>query len=220
MALYDPENEGGHLPPPQAPTTSGSGAPAAPAPGGYVSSSPVGAPEKLGGGGGNGGGGWALPALPNFSAPGAPVFNAPHFAAPTLQQVQNSPGYQFRLQSGQQSLQGAAAAKGLLRSGGTLADLTKYGTELADQQYQNDYGNALQAFDRDYKSAYDAFAPSYDRWKMQASTGLQGQLQRYGTDLSHSLQMGAPRPEQAPDYSDRNAVLRSILGDDDDEGGY
>ena len=45
------------------------------------------------------------------------------------------PGYQFSFDEGQRAVQGSAAAKGGLLSGGAMRALTRYGTGLADQQY-------------------------------------------------------------------------------------
>ena len=45
------------------------------------------------------------------------------------------PGYQFSFDEGTRAVQGSAAAKGGLLSGGAMRALTRYGTGLADQQY-------------------------------------------------------------------------------------
>ncbi len=42
-----------------------------------------------------------------------------------------SPGYQFRFGEGQRAVEGSAAAKGLLMSGGNLKDLTRFGLGAA-----------------------------------------------------------------------------------------
>ncbi len=51
-----------------------------------------------------------------------------------------SPGYQFRFGEGQRAVEGSAAAKGLLMSGGNLKDLTRFGQGVAaddfNQQFQ------------------------------------------------------------------------------------
>lgn len=49
------------------------------------------------------------------------------------------PGYQFRLQEGMKALQGSAAAKGSLNSGGTLKALSRYGQDVASEEYNNAY---------------------------------------------------------------------------------
>lgn len=47
------------------------------------------------------------------------------------------PGYAFRLAQGTKALESSAAARGLLKSGGTLAGIQDYAQGLASQEYQN-----------------------------------------------------------------------------------
>lgn len=47
----------------------------------------------------------------------------------------NSPGYQFQQQEGQKAIEAGAAARGGLLSGATQKALTKYGQNVASQQY-------------------------------------------------------------------------------------
>src|SRR5574343_172313 len=49
----------------------------------------------------------------------------------------NSPGYQFRLDQGNQAINRSAAAKGMLGSGNVLAELAKYGQGMASTEYGN-----------------------------------------------------------------------------------
>jgi hypothetical protein len=57
----------------------------------------------------------------------------------TLADFTADPGYQFRMDEGMKGLQGSAAARGGLLSGGTLKALTKYGQNYASGEYQNAY---------------------------------------------------------------------------------
>lgn len=52
---------------------------------------------------------------------------------------QQDPGYQFRMQEGMKALQGSAAARGSLNSGATLKALTRYGQDYGSQEYGNIY---------------------------------------------------------------------------------
>lgn len=52
---------------------------------------------------------------------------------------QTDPGYQFRMQQGQQALERSAAARGGLQSGGTMKAITDYGQNFASNEYQNAY---------------------------------------------------------------------------------
>src|SRR5512139_273650 len=50
-------------------------------------------------------------------------------------QIQETPAYQFTKQQGEQAINRSAAAKGMLNSGSVLAELQKYGSGLASQEY-------------------------------------------------------------------------------------
>src|SRR5260221_500726 len=81
------------------------------------------APQK----GGGGPAGLTLgPAFPAFGFSPVPKFTAPQYVPLDAKSVLNDPGYQFRIQQGEEGLQRSAAAKGLLRTGGTLKDLIQY----------------------------------------------------------------------------------------------
>lgn len=54
--------------------------------------------------------------------------------------ISNSAAYKFRLDQGNQAIQRSAAAKGMLGSGNTLAELLKYGQGEASQEYGNEVG--------------------------------------------------------------------------------
>lgn len=59
-------------------------------------------------------------------------------------QLQNDPGYQFRMKSGQNALESSAAARGNLNSGATLKALQRYGQDFGSNEYQNAYGRLSQ----------------------------------------------------------------------------
>jgi len=63
-----------------------------------------------------------------------------------LANLVNDPGYQFRLQQGQETLENSAAARGNLLSGSTLKDLTSYSQGMASQEGQNAYNREFNAF--------------------------------------------------------------------------
>lgn len=58
--------------------------------------------------------------------------------APSMEALQADPGYQFRLQQGQQALERSLGARGMNQSGAALKAAQEYGQGLADQTY-NDY---------------------------------------------------------------------------------
>lgn len=79
---------------------------------------------------------------PTYTGPGA----APTFTAPTAADMANDPGYQFRMDQGNQALQRSAAAQGNLLSGGTLKALDRYNQDYASGEFGNVYNRALQNF--------------------------------------------------------------------------
>jgi hypothetical protein len=56
---------------------------------------------------------------------------------------QQDPGYQFRMQEGQKALEAAAAARGLNNSGSTLKALTRYGQDYSTGEYNNIYNRNM-----------------------------------------------------------------------------
>lgn len=158
----------------------------------------------LGGGGHGGGGGPNYSDFPDYNFGAVPQFKAPQFGAPTLADAQNEPGYQFRLQSGQNAVEHSAAAKGLLRTGGTLKDITDYGQNFASQEYGNVYNRALQSFDRQYRGRHDEYAPLLAQWQMGAQAQLAKALAQYGRYTQWNAPHGGgggytvPDPEPPP----------------------
>lgn len=191
--LYDDEDQ---LPGPPAPNPP----PVAPGqigPVGPVAGVPPQGPEAPAGQVGGGGGGtpaapWALPALPGLNIPGAPQFRAPVYTAPTKESVFQDPGYQFRVDQGNRALERSAAAKGMLRGGNTLTDLSQWNQNLASQEYQNVVNRAQQEYQNKYRSAYDAFAPEMARYQILAGGMRDLARDRYTADLQHALQLGQP----------------------------
>jgi hypothetical protein len=75
------------------------------------------------------------------------------FTAPTLAQAQQTPGYQFNLQTGTQAIDENAAATGNLNSGNTGVALQKFGQGLASTTYQQAYNNALGTYNTNLGAA-------------------------------------------------------------------
>lgn len=74
------------------------------------------------------------------------------FTAPTLADVENTPGYQFTLGQGTKAIDENAAANGTLLTGQTGKALTDYGQGLASTTYQQDFQNALNTYMTNYQS--------------------------------------------------------------------
>ena len=69
------------------------------------------------------------------------------------QDIYDDPSYQFRVNQGNNAIQGSAAAQGGLLSGATLKALQNYGQESASQEYQNAYNR----FNADQTNQYNRF---------------------------------------------------------------
>lgn len=57
----------------------------------------------------------------------------------TLADFNKDPGYDFRMKEGTRAVEGSAAARGSLLSGGTLKALTRYGQDMGSQEYKSAY---------------------------------------------------------------------------------
>lgn len=88
---------------------------------------------------------------------GGDRLNTPFSFNPTMQQLEQTPGYQFTLQQGNKALDNAMAAKGLSLSGAQLKGLDAYNTGLASNTFQQQYQNALQNFNTNYGQAADQY---------------------------------------------------------------
>ena len=53
--------------------------------------------------------------------------------------IENTNAYKFRFNQGQQALERSAAAKGMLNSGNTLAELARYGQGMASDEYGKEF---------------------------------------------------------------------------------
>ena len=108
-------------------------------------------------------------------------FNTP-FVAPTGATEQNDPGYQFRLQQGQQALERSAAAKGDLLGGATGKALGEFGQNYASNEYNNVYNRALQQYQQQYNIFSNNQANAFNRLADVAGIGqtTAGQLNAAG----------------------------------------
>lgn len=114
-------------------------------------------------------------------------FAGPTWQAPTGVDDTNDPGYTARLKEGERALQRSAAAKGTLLTGGTLADLAKFGQEYAANEYQNVYNRAYQNYDTDYKRQASEYDRSAQAGFQEYMTNRNNQFQNYQTNFENSL---------------------------------
>lgn len=133
---------------------------------------------KRGGGGGNTNA--VSLSFPSYDFGVLPAFDAPEFVAPTAQSVLDSPDYQARLRSGTDALERSAAARGVLRTGGTLKDIIDYGKKFGQGEYDSSFNHALQGYQANYQRLHDIFAPKLAGWQANAQAALAKALAIYG----------------------------------------
>jgi hypothetical protein len=75
--------------------------------------------------------------------PAAPTQTPQQAQEAAFAQFRSTPGYQFGLTEGMNTIQSGAAARGQLNSGKTLRALQRYGNDYADQQGYTPYMNRL-----------------------------------------------------------------------------
>ena len=146
--------------------------------GGSSSRPPSGGPGGGGGRPGLGGGfSYTTPPFtgatrPQYTFGPAPQFDAPDFDAPDADSIYSDPSYQFRLNQGLGALESSAAARGVLRSGGTLKGVQDYAQDYASQEYNNIYNRALQDWNARFQSAAAEFAPKFSEWQTRADADI------------------------------------------------
>lgn len=91
---------------------------------------------------------------------------------------QEDPGYQFRLNQGQEALQRSLGARGMLNSGNRLMELTKYGQDMGTQEYQNAYNR----YNSNQTNTYNRLAGLSGTGQTSANT-----LANSGSNTANSL---------------------------------
>lgn len=85
------------------------------------------------------------------------------FQSPTGVDEQNDPGFQFRLQQGQQALERSAAAKGGLLSGGTAKAEDAYRQDYASKEYGDVYNRSFNNYQTNYSTFRNNQLDQYNR---------------------------------------------------------
>jgi len=117
-----------------------------------------------------------------------PTFTPPApYTGPSEADLRADPGYQFRVQQGQQALERSGASRGLTLSGGQLKDLTRFGQGLGAQEYGAAYQRGYQQNQDLYQRGYQQNADLYNR-----------NLQAYQTDYNTLLGL---RKEQYGEFA-------------------
>ena len=133
-------------------------------------------------------------------------FQAPsQFQAPTMEQVQATPGYEFRRREGEQAIENAAAAQGIGRTGGAMKDLMRYGQDYATGEYDKAYGRALGENQMGYQRALGENQMGYQR-------AQQANQDQYGRALGE-YQMGYGQRGDVYDARMQRAMAEARMGE-------
>lgn len=122
----------------------------------------------------------------------------------SLADFQADPGYQFRLDQGQQALERSAAAKGGLLSGGFSKDLTNYSQGVAAQEY----GNAYDRYNANNDRTYNRLA-AISGTGQTASNNVGAAAQNYGNNASSNI-IGAGNATASGIIGGANAFTNAI----------
>lgn len=146
------------------------------------------APPRGGGNGGQVTGAGDIGPMFDFSA--FPRFNPKNreFTPLTLEQARNEPGYAFAEQQGQQGIERSAAAKGVLRTGGTLKDIGTWINDFATRNYGDANQRELNRFATNYQVEKDQYAPIL----AEAQARFGAEVQRGLAAYNRGTQWNAP----------------------------
>lgn len=101
----------------------------------------------------------------------------------TTADFQADPGYQFRMEEGQKAIERSAAARGGLNSGATLKSLTRYGQDMASQEYQNAYNRFNADRDRRFNRLSSLAGVGQTATSQVAAAG-QNYANQYGANVT------------------------------------
>lgn len=98
---------------------------------------------------------------------GATPFSRPEYVAAqpftglSVEEMNADPGYQFRMQQGQQALERSGAARGVTNTGGTLQNILDYGQQAGSQEYGAAYGRKLGEYGLNEQNRFNAYQSNY-----------------------------------------------------------
>lgn len=142
---------------------------------------------------------FGLPSAPYASQPFGETYQTPpipdvlktpyvpgNFQAPTLSDLQASPGYQARELMGEQGVQRNASAQGDVLSGGTLKALENYRQDYASNEYSNLYGQRLGAFQTNESANLNARQQNAGEYQNLVADTNQAYTNRYNAYLGEN----------------------------------
>ena len=83
------------------------------------------------------------------------------FTGLSVAEMNADPGYQFRMQQGQQALERSGAARGVTNTGGTLQNILDYGQQAGSQEYGAAYGRKLNDYTTNEQNRFNAYQANY-----------------------------------------------------------
>ena len=133
-------------------------------------------------------------ALPSLTAP----------FQPTMQQLENTPGYQFTLNQGLQGVQNSYAAQGLANSGAALKGAGQYATGLASNTFQTQFANNLATNQQAYNMLVGTAGIGEN-----AAAGVGNAATTTGSNIANSIMQGGTA--QAAGYMGAAGAINSGL---------
>lgn len=118
---------------------------------------------------------------------------------PTMQQLAQTPGYQFTLGQGLQATQNSFAAQGLGSSGAAMKGAANYAEGLAGTTYQQQFQNNLAQNAQAYNMLYGGSALGAN-----AAAGLASQATNVGGQIGSNI-LGAGNAQAAANVATGNA---------------
>jgi hypothetical protein len=125
-----------------------------------------------------------------------------------LASLQATPGYQFRLQQGEQGLNRTAAAQGGLLSGAAAKAMDRYNQDFASNEYQNAWQRAQAAYGAAFARNQGNRQLTYN---MLSGQGTQG-MQAANTMGGNAMQAGQLGAQISGDYGNNSATLALAQG--------
>jgi len=126
----------------------------------------------------------------------------------SLADLQATPGYQFQLDQGLQSVNNSAAAKGSLLSGATLKGINDYAQGRASTGYQDAWNRAQQAYQNAFSRNQTNQNNTFNRLQTMANNGHTAATQQ-GYD---SMQVGNAMAGATTAYGNNSASLALAQG--------
>ena len=133
---------------------------------------------------------------------GTGALNAPFTAA----DYQQSPGYNFQFQQGEQAILDAQSATGGVNSGNTLKELTSYGQGVANQDYWQAYQAYVNAQNQKFSQLDTVVASGQN-----AVADLSAAGQNTANNVSNNI-IGSGNAQAASQVAGANAASSAVTG--------